>query len=123
MAKILSFRFKKSLNGAKVLLLGVAYKKDIGDLRESPALEIIKKLEKENAVVLYYDSYIPEFLNNGKEYKSLNKLIAEELEEKDIIIITTDHPTVDYEMVIKNAKIIFDTRNVIKLKNKKVEKL
>lgn len=74
-------------------------------------------------VVSYYDSYIPEFLNNGKEYKSLNKLTAEELEEKDIIIITTDHSTVDYEMVIKNAKIVFDTRNVIKFKNKKVEKL
>jgi len=122
-SKILSKKFKKSLNGAEILLLGVAYKKDIDDLRESPALEIIKKLEEENAVVSYYDPYIPEFVNNGKEYKSLKKLTAEELEEKDIIIITTDHSVVDYKMVTKNAKIVFDTRNVIKNKNKKVEKL
>lgn len=122
-SKILSQKFKKSLNGAKVLLLGVAYKKDIDDLRESPALEIIKKLEEENAVVSYYDPYIPKFVNNGKKYKSLKELKAEEIKEKDIIIITTDHSAVDYEMIIKNAKIVFDTRNVIKFKNKKIEKL
>jgi len=121
--KILSRKFKKSLNGAKVLLLGVAYKKDINDLRESPALEIIKKLEEENAVVSYYDPYIPEFVNNGKRYKSLKELTEEEIKGRDIIIIVTDHTMVNYEMVVKNAKIVFDTRNVIKFKNKNVEKL
>lgn len=122
-AKILSQRFKKSLNGAKVLLLGVAYKKDIADLRESPALRIIKKLEEENAVVSYYDPYIPKFVNNGKKYKSLKELKAEEIKEKDIIIITTAHSKVDYDMVAKNAKAVFDTRNVIKTSNDKIEKL
>jgi len=58
-AKILSRKFKKSLNGAKAFLLGVAFKKDIDDLRESPALEIIKKLEEEGAAIFYYDPYIP----------------------------------------------------------------
>ena len=122
-SKILSQKFKKSLNGAKVLLLGVAYKKDIDDLRESPALEIIKKLEEENAVVSYYDPYIPKFVNNGKKYKSLKELKAEEIKEKDIIIIITDHSMINYEVIVKNAKIVFDTRNVIKYKKENVEKL
>jgi len=122
-AKILSKKFKKSLNGAKILLLGVAYKKDIDDLRESPSLEIIKKLEEEGATVSYYDPYIPKFINNGKEYQSLKKLTAEEIKEKDIVIITTAHSKVDYDMVVKNAKAVFDTRNVIKYCNKKVDRL
>jgi len=121
--KILSRKYKKSLNGAKILLLGVAYKKDIDDLRESPALEIIKKLEQEGAIVSYYDPYIPKFINNGKEYKSLKELTVREIKEKDIIIITTAHSKVDYDMVAKNAKAIFDTRNAIKLDGEKVEKL
>lgn len=122
-SQILSRKYRKSLNGAKILLLGVAYKKDIADLRESPALEIIKILAEEKAIISYYDPYIPKFVNNGKEYKSLNKLTEEELEEKDIIIITTDHSAVDYKMVIKHAKLVFDTRNVIKFNNRRVKKL
>ncbi len=122
-AKILSQKFKKSLNGAKVLLLGVAYKKDINDLRESPALEVIIKLEQERAIISYYDPYIPEFINNGKEYKSLKKLTTEEIREKDIIIITTDHSEIDYKIIIKNSKAIFDTRNSMKANNENVEKL
>jgi len=121
--KILSQKFNKSLNGAKVLLLGVAYKKDINDLRESPALEIIKKLEQEGAIVSYYDTYISEFINNKKEYKSLKKLTTEEVKEKDIVIITTAHSNVDYDMIVKNAKVIFDTRNVIKDDAVNVERL
>jgi len=122
-AKILSHKFKKSLNGAKVLLLGVAYKKDIDDLRESPALEIIKKLEQEGAIVSYYDPYIPKFINNGKEYKSLKELTAKEIKEKDVIIITTAHSKVDYDLVAKNANAIFDTRNAIKSNSENVERL
>jgi UDP-N-acetyl-D-glucosamine dehydrogenase len=122
-SQILSRKFGKPLNGAKVLLLGVAYKKDIEDLRQSPVLEIIKKLEEEKAIISYYDPYIPEFTNNGKEYKSLKKLTKEEIKEKDIIIITTNHSEVDYEMVVKNAKAVFDTRNTMKISNNKIEKL
>ena len=122
-AKILSKKFKKSFNEAKILLLGVAYKRDIDDLRESPALEIIKKLEEENAIVSYYDPYIPEFINNRKRYKSLKELTLREIKEKDIIVITTDHSSVDYKMVVKNAKAIFDTRNAIKLNSKNLERL
>jgi len=122
-AKIISQEFKKSLNGAKILLLGVAYKKNIDDLRQSPALEVIKKLEEERAIVSYYDPYIPKFINNGKEYKSLEELTSEEIKEKDIVIITTAHSKVDYKMVVKNAKAVFDTRNAVKNNNENVEKL
>jgi len=122
-SQIISKKLKKSLNGANILLLGVAYKKDIDDLRESPALEIIKKLEEENAIVSYYDPYIPKFVNRNKEYKSLAEINPKEIKDKDIIIITTDHTKVNYKMVIRNAKIIFDTRNVIKFKSKNVERL
>jgi len=122
-AKILSRKFKKSLSGAKILLLGVAYKKDINDLRESPALEVIKKLEEEKAIVSYYDSYIRKFTSNKKEYKSLKELAAENIREKDIVIITTAHTAVDYKMVTKNAKAVFDTRNAIKDNSENVEKL
>jgi UDP-N-acetyl-D-glucosamine dehydrogenase len=122
-AKVISLRFKKSLNGAKILLLGVAYKKNISDLRESPALEIITKLEEEKAILSYYDPYIPEFIHNGKEYKSLKKITDDEIRSKDVIIITTAHSKVNYDLVIKNAKSVFDTQNVIKDKNENVEKL
>lgn len=122
-AKVLSLRFKKSLNGAKILLLGVAYKKDISDLRESPVLEIITKLEEEKVILSYYDPYIPEFIHNGKEYKSIKKVTEKEIISKDIIVITTDHTEVDYNLVEKNAKAIFDTRNVIKFNSKNIEKL
>ena len=122
-AKILSKKFKKSLNGARVLLLGVAYKNDINDLRESPALEIIKILEEEGAVISYYDPYVPEFTSSGKEYKSLKELTAEDMIEKDIIVIITAHTAVDYKMVTKNAKALFDTRNAINDKSENVEKL
>jgi len=122
-SQILSRKFGKPLNEAKVLLLGVAYKKDIDDLRQSPALEIIKKLEEEKTIVSYYDPYILKFVNNGKEYKSLKGLTVEEIRDKDIIIITTAHSKVDYNMVVKNAKIIFDTRNSIKDTSENVERL
>lgn len=86
-------------------------------------MEIIKKLEEEKAIVSYYDLYIPKFVNNGKEYKSLKELTAEEIKEKDIIIITTAHTKVDYEMIAKNAVVVFDTRNAIKFNIGNVEKI
>lgn len=122
-SQILSRKFGKPLNKAKVLLLGVAYKKDIDDLRQSPALEIIKKLEEEKVIVSYYDPYVSKFINNGKEYESLNKLAEDEIKEKDMVIIATDHSTIDYKVVVKNAKAVFDARNVIKENSENVERL
>ncbi|KRQ87428.1 UDP-N-acetyl-D-glucosamine 6-dehydrogenase [Caloramator mitchellensis] len=105
--------FKKPLNGSKVLLLGAAYKKDIDDLRESPVLKIMEHLEKRNAVVMYNDPYIPEFTHAGKHYVSV-ELTEKNIQDADIVIITTDHSNYDYDFVVKNAKVVFDTRNATK---------
>lgn len=105
--------FKKSLNGAKVLLLGVAYKNDIDDMRESPALKIIEHLQKNNAKVFYHDIYIPELKFKGKVYKSVD-LNDRTLKGIDIVIITTDHSNVDYQFVVDQVPVVFDTRNATK---------
>jgi len=103
-------KYKKPLNGSKVLVLGVAYKKDIDDFRESPALRIINILESEGALVTYNDPYIPEVKYKGKIYRSV-ELTDELINSSDVVIITTDHSCYDYEYIAKNAKLIFDTRN------------
>ena len=82
-------------------------------MRESPALEVIKGLVEEGSKVFYYDPFISKFIINGEKYKSLKELAALEIKEKDIIIITTDQSTIDYEMLADNAKAVFDSRNVI----------
>jgi len=106
-------RFKKSLNGSKILLVGVAYKKDIDDMRESPAIKIISLLEKEGAIVLYNDPYIPTCFVNGKEYYS-EELTEELLNSVDLVIIITDHSLYDYDLIVKNSQFVFDTRNATK---------
>lgn len=113
---------KKPLNGSKVLLLGVAYKKDIDDLRESPVLKIIDHLEKQQAEVIYNDPYIPEFTRNGKCYKSA-ELTDALLEDVDIAVITTDHSCYDYQHIVDSAKVVFDTRNATKHVEKHREKI
>ena len=107
-------RFRKSLNGSKVLVLGVAYKQDIDDYRESPALRVIEELEKTGAVVSYFDPWIPTCKHEGKTYNSIPALTAEVLEEADVVVVTCAHSNVDYEFVQKHAKAIFDTKNVMK---------
>ncbi|MGE4283798.1 MAG: nucleotide sugar dehydrogenase [Clostridia bacterium] len=112
-SKILN-RFKKALNGSKILMLGVAYKQDIDDYRESPALNVIEILEKQGAVVTYHDPWVAEYQHKGKVVKSEKELSASLLEEADLVIITTAHSNVDYDLVQKHAKAIFDTKNVMK---------
>ena len=111
--KILN-RFEKSLKNAKVLVLGVAYKQDIDDYRESPAIRVIDELEKENAIVEYYDPWIPEYRENGQTRKGIKDINPDIIKSYDLIMITTAHSNVNYEMVQKNAKYIFDTKNVMK---------
>jgi UDP-N-acetyl-D-glucosamine dehydrogenase len=106
-------RFKKPINGSTILLLGVAYKKDIDDIRESPALKIISILEKEGAIVKYNDPYIPEFKHNNKLYHSEN-LTSDLLSSSDLVVITTDHTKYDYEYIVKTSQFVFDTRNATK---------
>jgi len=112
-SKILN-KFKKSLNGSKVLILGIAYKQDIDDHRESPAIEVIKILEDHDAEVDFYDPWIPEYDENGMKHKGLLDIDGDIVKKYDLVIITAAHTNVDYEMIQKNAITIFDTKNAMK---------
>lgn len=112
-SKILN-RFKKAMNGARILILGVAYKQDIDDYRESPAIRVIEELEKEGAEVVYYDSFVSEYRENGIVKKGEPELTVELIESTDLVIVTTAHTNVDYNFVQKHAKAIFDTKNAMK---------
>ena len=111
--KILN-RYKKALNGAKVLVLGVAYKQDIDDYRESAALKVIDILRKEMAEVSFYDPWIKEYCYKGESFKGLKSLTGEQLKGADLVLITAAHTNVDYEMVQKYGIAIFDTKNAMK---------
>ncbi len=112
-SKILN-RFKKPLSGSKILVLGVAYKQDIDDYRESPALKVIKNFEREGSIVEYYDPYIKEYKYEGQIKKGNTGLTRELLNWADLVVITTNHSDVDYEFVQRNSIFIFDTKNVMK---------
>jgi len=106
-------RFKKSISGAKVLVLGVAYKQDIDDYRESPAIHVIEELKEVGALVDFYDTWVPRYKRHGQIQIGLKELSAETVASYDLVIITTAHSNVDYEMVQKSAKVVFDTKNVM----------
>lgn len=112
-AKILN-RFKKALNGAKVLLIGVAYKQDIDDYRESPALKVFENFEKEGSVVEYYDPYIPSYKFKNKVHSGIPAISPEIIQSYDLIVITAAHTCIDYNMIQQNAKAVFDTKNTMK---------
>lgn len=102
------------MNGAEILILGVAYKQDIEDFRESPAIRVIEELEKEGAKVVYYDPFVSEYSEHGVVKKGEPELTAELIESADLVIVTTAHTKVDYGYVQKHAKAIFDTKNAMK---------
>ncbi len=112
---------KKALNGAKVLVLGVAYKRDIDDLRESPALTIIELLQKEGAQVSYNDPYFPT-VGKGRKYDLQMKCAPlENLGQYDCALIVTDHSDYDYAKIVKESQLVVDTRNATKgIKSPKV---
>lgn len=105
---------KKAINGANVLVLGVAYKNDIDDYRESPAIHVIKELLKVGADVKYYDPWVSKFKEGDLQMKSESNLSIDLIESADIVIVTTAHSNVDYEFVQKHANVIFDTKNIMK---------
>lgn len=116
--KILN-RFEKSLKGSKVLVLGVAYKNDIDDYRESPAIRVIEVLKKNGVNVEYYDPWVAEFKEHGQVMVGLKDITPEIVAAYDLVMITAAHSNVDYQMVQENAKAIFDTKNVMKnIKNR-----
>lgn len=101
----------KSVKGAKVLVLGVAYKKDMDDLRESPSLTIIETLQSRGAVVSYHDPYFP-FVGKGRHYQLEMKCATlDDIGEYDCVAILTDHSTYNYEDIVRDAELVIDTRN------------
>lgn len=123
-AKVLN-RVKKALNGSKVLVLGVAYKADIDDYRESPAIDVIEILQREGANVDFFDPYIPKFRAHGKEYVGIADISPEVISSYDIVFVAAAHINVDYDMIEQNAQAIFDSKNAMKdVKNReKIEVL
>lgn len=107
-------RHKKAINGAKVLILGIAYKQDIDDYRESPALAVVDELNKVGAKVEYFDPWISEYKRHGEKFYSIKELTPDIVATYDLVMITCAHSNVDYEMIQKNASAIFDTKNVMK---------
>lgn len=103
--------YEKPLKNSKILCIGMAYKKDVNDLRESPALEVFKLLQQKEASVAYYDPHIPSFKIDGQVVSSV-ELTSEVIAEADLIVITTDHSSIDYPFIVENAGLIYDTRNV-----------
>jgi UDP-N-acetyl-D-glucosamine dehydrogenase len=107
----------RSIRGTRVLVLGVAYKKDVDDVRESPSLEIMKLLKERGAEISYSDPYIPK-LHKMREYDfsymSSEPLTENTLRGKDVVLITTDHSNIDYQWVVDHSSIVVDTRNATK---------
>jgi UDP-N-acetyl-D-glucosamine dehydrogenase len=105
---------RKALNGSKILMLGMAYKKDIDDLRESPSLTIIELLRAEGAEVLYNDPYFPT-VGRGRHY-NLNMTCTplENLDQYDCVLIVTDHSDYDYQDIVNQSKLVVDSRNATK---------
>jgi len=116
-------RHKKAVNGSKVLFLGVAYKPNIDDERESPALEIMDIVAHKGGEVSYHDPYIAKVQTNGKRFFESVELTGEILKSADVVVLTTNHKDFDVEFIKEHAPLIVDLRNMIKEKNGKVVKL
>lgn len=108
-------RHKKAMAGAKILVLGVAYKKNVDDVRESPALEIVWELQDWGAKVSYHDPYVKKYpdVRKGSMGLSSKPLTPQNLASSDLVLILTDHDCVDYSLVAQHAKLVVDTRNAL----------
>ncbi|MGC8718318.1 MAG: nucleotide sugar dehydrogenase, partial [bacterium] len=111
---------KKALNGSRVLVIGVAYKPNVADPRESPALKIIPELEKLGALVEYHDPYIREIKIDNRLYTSID-LTKEKIKDFDCILMVTDHDNIDYNLLYENAQLIVDTRNALRKRGIKID--
>ncbi|SDH38157.1 nucleotide sugar dehydrogenase [Bacteroides ovatus] len=106
-------RYHKSLNGANILALGVSYKQDIDDYRESPALRVIEIMKEKGCKVKYYDPYVAEYKYKGKKFRGEVELTSDLIKGSDLVIVLSAHSKVDYDFVQQNAIAIFDTKNVM----------
>ncbi|MEK6598246.1 MAG: nucleotide sugar dehydrogenase, partial [Gemmatimonadota bacterium] len=102
----------KAVRGSTGLVIGVAYKRDIDDIRESPALDIIRLLETQGATVRYHDPFVPRFVEDGHEMSSV-PLTAGEIQAADCVMVVTDHTSLDYDLIRAHARAVVDTRNVL----------
>ncbi|MCL5887089.1 MAG: nucleotide sugar dehydrogenase [Actinobacteria bacterium] len=107
-------RHRKSLNGSRVLVLGVAYKPDISDMRESPAIIVTELLAQKGAEVVYHDPHVPTFSAGGVTIPKV-ELTAEEVSSADVVLVITNHSGVDYDLVLREAALVLDTRNALKI--------
>jgi UDP-N-acetyl-D-glucosamine dehydrogenase len=116
---------RKSLKGSKVLVLGLAYKKDIDDLRESPSIELIELLREKGAKVDYNDPFIPKTHKQRKHDLKMasRKLSAAMLKSYDAVLISTDHSVYDYNWIVENAQLVVDTRNATDMVRKNRNKI
>jgi UDP-N-acetyl-D-glucosamine dehydrogenase len=103
---------RKAVNGSRVLLLGVAYKKDIDDVRESPALDVLRLLQADGAEVAYHDPFVPKVNHDDHEVLSV-PLTVEALAEADAVVILTDHTALDYALILEHARVLVDARNAV----------
>jgi len=104
---------RKAVNGSRVHVYGVAYKKNVGDMRESPALDVIEHLIRRGASVTYSDPYVPSFKTDGHTFTAIGT--AEALAAKpDCVVITTDHDVFDYKALVAKAPLIMDARNALR---------
>ncbi|MEQ9208959.1 MAG: UDP binding domain-containing protein, partial [Pseudomonadales bacterium] len=115
LAEALNDNFSRSVKGSRILILGIAYKKDVDDMRESPSLVLIERLEEAGALVDFHDPFIP-LVPHTREHDALSgrasvDLSPEMLESYDAVLLSTDHTPVDYKMISMNAPLIIDTRN------------
>tara|TARA_Y100001970_G_scaffold284205_1_gene401074 strand:- start:595 stop:1902 length:1308 start_codon:yes stop_codon:yes gene_type:complete len=111
--------YQKTINGSRLLIIGVSYKKNINDTRESPALDIIQLLKNSGAIIDYYDPLVPKLSFNSLSVHSLKSIDSKILNIYDACIIVTDHSDIDYELIYNNSQLIIDTRNVYEDKNGK----
>ncbi len=123
-SRSLNSRFGKAVKGAKVLIIGLSYKKDVTDTRESPAYEVIEKLKERGASISYYDPFVPASTVCGHKIKSV-PLSAAEIRKNDCVVIVTDHSNIDYDFIVDNARFVLDTRNALRniRKREKIERL
>ena len=102
----------KAVNGSKILILGVAYKPDVDDMRESPALDVIHLLQEKGGIVSYHDPYIPQFKHDGWGMQSITELMPA-IRAADVVVIVTNHSNYDYAAILEEASLIVDTRNAL----------
>ena len=115
---------QKSINGSKILIVGVSYKKNIDDCRESPALDIIELLKNAGSIIEFYDPFVNKLEFNDVKLESLDILTKDNITKFDVSVVLTDHTQVDYALINEFSKLIIDTRNVFKeVKNKKIKRL